>query len=96
MQQGFYVRRFGPSFVYLKFRCSRCKKLGEHYVKQEDWDAGMLKDGALEISGSEKVQFESMGKITIDEMISFHYELENLEGLEKIADGIVREVENES
>ena len=79
MQQGYYVRQFGPSYVYLKFRCSRCKKLGEHFIKQEDWEEGMLKDMTSDLSPSEKSRFESMGKISIDEMINFHYALEDLD-----------------
>ena len=35
VQHGYYLRLFGPSFVYVKFRCSRCKKLGEQFIKQE-------------------------------------------------------------
>jgi hypothetical protein len=85
MQQGYYVRQFGPSYVYIKFRCSRCKKLGEHFIKQEEWEEGLLRDSVLEVTSGEKSRFESLGKITIDEMINFHYELENLNKLpEKI------------
>jgi len=36
MQQGYYVKQLGPSYVYIKYRCSRCKKLGEHFVKQTE------------------------------------------------------------
>lgn len=81
MQQGYYVRQFGPSYVYIKFRCSRCKKLGEHFIKQEEWEEGLLKDNTTEISANEKSRFEELGKITIDEMINFHYELEGLNKL---------------
>lgn len=88
MQQGYYVRQFGPSYVYIKFRCSRCKKLGEHFIKQEEWEEGMLRDNALELSTSERSRFEGMGKITLDEMIDFHYELERLN---TIPDGIENE-----
>lgn len=85
MQQGYYGRQFGPSYVYIKFRCSRCKKLGEHFIKQEDWDEGLLKDNVSEISPSEKNRLEALGKITFDEMFDFHYALENLDKLpEKI------------
>ena len=89
MQKGYYIRPFGPSYVYIKFRCSRCKKLGEHYVKQEDWEEGLLRDNPLEVTSDEKSRFHGMGKITVDEMINFHYALE---GLDKIPDVI----ENES
>ena len=44
VQHGYYLRLFGPSFVYVKFRCSRCKKLGEQFIKQEEWEDGILKD----------------------------------------------------
>src|SRR5437667_5740125 len=81
MQQGYYMRQFGPSYVYIKFRCSRCKKLGEHFVKQEDWEEGLLKDVSTELSPTEKARFESLGTITVDEMIDFHYKLEGLDKL---------------
>lgn len=81
MQQGYYVRQFGPSYVYIKFRCCRCKKLGEHFIKQEDWEEGLLRDASTELNPSEKSRFESLGKITVDEMIDFHYRLETLDKL---------------
>jgi hypothetical protein len=81
MQQGYYVRHFGPSYVYIKFRCSRCKKLGEHFIKQEDWAEGILNDTVNEVDTNEKGRFEKLGKITIDEMIDFHYALDKLEAL---------------
>jgi hypothetical protein len=81
MQQGYYVRQFGPSYVYIKFRCSRCKKLGEHFIKQEDWEDGLLKDSTCELSPPERSRFDEMGKITIDEMINFHYALDGLDAL---------------
>jgi len=81
MQQGYYVRQFGPSYVYIKYRCSRCKKLGEHFIKQEDWEEGLLRDATSELTPTEKARFDEMGRITIDEMIDFHYALENLDKL---------------
>jgi DNA-directed RNA polymerase subunit RPC12/RpoP len=81
MQQGYYVRQFGPSYVYIKFRCSRCKKLGEHFIKQEDWNAALLEDNVSEITPEEKARFDAMGQITIEEMVNFHYELEALNSL---------------
>src|SRR5438477_7549864 len=94
MQQGYYMRQYGPSYVYIKFRCSRCKKLGEHFIKQEDWEEGMLKDSALEVGPSEKSQFEKMGKITIEEMINLHYALDEIEGLEGL-EGLPEKIDSE-
>jgi hypothetical protein len=78
MQTGYYPRMFGPSFVYVRFRCSRCKKLGEQFVKQEEWESGILKDATVETSTNEKQRFEELGPIQMQELVDFHKELENL------------------
>ena len=76
MQQGYYVKQFGPSFVYIKYRCSRCKKLGEHFVKQEEWEDGLLQDTQTEAKDDERTRFSSLGAITLEEMRQFHHALE--------------------
>lgn len=78
MQTGYYLRLFGPSFVYVKYRCSRCKKLGEQFVKQEDWEDGILRDVPSEVSADEKQKFEGLGSINIHEVIEAHQKLENI------------------
>ena len=85
MQHGYYLRLFGPSFVYVKFRCSRCKKLGEQFIKQEEWEDGILKDKVLELSPDEKEQFSTQGAISINEVIDFHFELEKMSDLKSLA-----------
>ena len=85
MQHGYYLRLFGPSFVYVKFRCSHCKKLGEQFIKQEEWEDGILKDSAIELSHDEKEQFTVQGAISINEVIDFHFELEKMSDLKSLA-----------
>jgi len=84
MQHGYYLRLFGPSFVYVKFRCSRCKKLGEQFIKQEEWEDGILKDKTIELSHDEKEQFSTQGAISINEVIDFHFELEQMSDLKSL------------
>ena len=81
MQQGYYMRQYGPSYVYIKYRCSRCKKLGEHFVKQEEWDDSLLSEITEEFTTSERSHFDQLGAITFNEMKAFHSELEQLEHL---------------
>ena len=85
VQHGLYLRLFGPSFVYVKFRCSRCKKLGEQFVKQEEWEEGILKDVAHEATSDERDQFAALGPIDINEVIDFHFNLENIADLKSLA-----------
>ncbi len=77
MQQGYYVKPIGPSFVYIKYRCSRCKKLGEHFVKQEEWEDGLLQDIQTEAKDEERVRFTGLGEITLEEMRQFHHALDS-------------------
>jgi hypothetical protein len=84
MQTGYYLRLLGPSFVYVKFRCSRCKKLGEQFVKQEDWEDGILKDIPSEVAELDKKKFEEMGPIGMDEQINFHFKLDQLDEIPEI------------
>jgi hypothetical protein len=84
MQTGYYLRLFGPSFVYVKYRCSRCRKLGEQFIKQEEWDGGILKDSLEEVGQDDKERFEDLGAIDINEVIDFHFALENLSTLDGV------------
>ncbi len=80
-QTGYYLRLVGPSFVYVKYRCSRCKKLGEQFVKQEEWEDGILRDVPSEVTPDEQQKFEQMGAIDIHECIDAHFELEKISDL---------------
>ena len=84
VQHGYYLRPFGPSFVYVKFRCSRCKKLGEQFIKQEEWEDGILKEVATEMGTDEREVFSTQGPIDINEVIDFHFALENLADLKSL------------
>jgi len=88
MQTGYYLRLFGPSFVYVKFRCSRCKKLGEQFVKQEEWEDDILSDAPCEMTKDELSKFKTLGKIDIHECIDAHFELEKISSLEELREAL--------
>ncbi|HEY3268418.1 MAG TPA: hypothetical protein VGM37_15975 [Armatimonadota bacterium] len=76
LQKGHFLRLFSPSFVYLKYRCSRCRRLGERFVPQEQWDDGALAEVPVEISPEERDRLGALGGIDLDEVIDFHFQLE--------------------
>ena len=85
MQTGYYPRPFGPSLVFVRFRCSRCKKLGEQYVKQEEWENGILKDATVEANENEKERFAALGPIEMNELVAFHRALDSLNDLSELS-----------
>jgi DNA-directed RNA polymerase subunit RPC12/RpoP len=77
-QTGFFLKTMGPSFIYIKYRCPRCRKLGEQFIEQTNWDPRVLQESISEIGPREKARFVSMGPITMDEVVNFHYRLRDL------------------
>ena len=72
---------FDDNLVHIRYRCSRCKKIGEQFVKQEEWESGILKDKTIEAAASEKERFAAMGAIEMRELVEFHEALEQLPNL---------------
>jgi hypothetical protein len=78
IQTGLYLSVLGPSFVYVRYRCGRCKRVGERLVQEDAWDPSVLKPSAGKAGEVDRRRFEEMGDITAEEVIEFHYALERL------------------
>ncbi len=78
IQTGLYLSVLGPSFVYVRYRCGRCKRVGEKLVQEEAWDPSVLGASPPRASESDRHRFEEMGEITPEEVIDFHYALDRL------------------
>lgn len=81
MQTGLYARMFGPSFVYVRYRCSRCKRKLEKFVKQDEWNESALFDNPHEANDTEQSAFEQMGPIEMNEQFEFHEHLNTMPSL---------------
>ncbi len=82
LQTGLYLSLVGPSFVYVRFRCARCKRVGEQLVEEEKWDPAILTAPAAELADTERRRFEQLGPITAEEMLSFHERLDGIDDLD--------------
>jgi DNA-directed RNA polymerase subunit RPC12/RpoP len=82
LQTGLYLSVLGPSYIYVRYRCGRCKRVGEKLVEQEAWDPSVLRADRRSnrpgLSKAEIRRFAKMGEITADEIIDFHYALDGL------------------
>jgi len=78
IQTGLYLSVLGPSFVYVRYRCARCKRIGERLIQEERWDPSVLRPAHRGMSGADLRRFAGMGEITAEEVIDFHYALEHL------------------
>jgi DNA-directed RNA polymerase subunit RPC12/RpoP len=78
IQTGLYLSVLGPSFVYVRYRCGRCKRVGEKLVQEDAWDPSVLQTPLPKANESDRQRFEEMGDITPEEVIDFHFALERL------------------
>lgn len=81
MRQRYFERQFGPSYVYIRYRCSYCKKLGECFIPREEWSVKLLNEITSETTEVELQHFSSLGPITFSEMRTFRHELEHMNAL---------------
>lgn len=79
IQTGLYVSVLGPSYVYVRFRCGRCKRVREQLIQEAAWDPSVLHECGAGVSDADLDRFERMGEITPEEVIEFHYRLDRLE-----------------
>jgi len=78
LQTGLYLSVLGPSFVYVRYRCGRCKRVGERLFEEQAWDPAVLRPTRTQASDPDLRRFERMGEISAEEVIDFHYDLERL------------------
>jgi hypothetical protein len=78
IQTGLYLGVFGPNYIYVRFRCGRCKRIGEQLVQEAEWDPSVLREAEAKTPPTDVARYEELGEITADEIIDFHYALENL------------------
>jgi hypothetical protein len=65
-------------YVYVKFRCQRCKRVGEAFVAESRWDWSILEPDRNEMSDTERDHFLDEEPISSEEILDFHRRLKTL------------------
>jgi hypothetical protein len=81
MRTDLYERAPGQNYVYVKFRCRRCKRLGQTFVPEARWDWTLLEPARDELSEPERERLAEAGPISDTEFLDFHLRLKNLDDL---------------
>ena len=82
LRHGIFMHRYRPLYAYVRYRCSRCKRLGEKLIDYELWDQSVLREPSAELTEEERTRFQQMGKISSDEVIEFVVALRQLKTLD--------------
>jgi DNA-directed RNA polymerase subunit RPC12/RpoP len=78
LQAGLHLSAQGTTYVYVRFRCARCKRLGQRLVRRDAWARAVLEPLGSRLSADERERFENLGPITAEEILDFHEGVERL------------------
>lgn len=81
LRTDLYERPSGREYVYVKYRCQRCKRMGETFVPESSWDWRIFEASRNELSETEAELFSSRAPISSEDVIDLHRELITLESL---------------
>ena len=86
----------GAEVVYIKYRCRRCKKIGEAFIPHEEWSADIFEAPRDEMAVEERDRFLDEGAISSGDVISFHRALQKAGTLSELARPEPREPKTEA
>jgi DNA-directed RNA polymerase subunit RPC12/RpoP len=81
LRTDLYERSSGRDCVYIKYRCSRCKRMGQAFIAENRWDWSILDAGRSEMSTSERDRFLDETPISAVELLNFHSQLQTISSL---------------
>ncbi len=79
LRTDLYERSSGREYVYVKYRCKRCKRMGEAFVAEHRWDWRMFEESKNELSESETELFSGQAPISSEELLDFHRQLAEIQ-----------------
>lgn len=85
LRTDLYERPSGREYVYVKYRCKRCKRLGETFVAESRWDWRIFEASRSELSEAETDSFAGQSPITEDDVLEFHKQLEAIDNATGLA-----------
>lgn len=72
LRTDLYERPSGREYVYVKYRCKRCKRVGETFVAENRWDWRIFEVPQNEMSESELEAFADQRPISSEDLLDFH------------------------
>lgn len=95
LRTDLYERRSSDGsaeYVCVRYRCRRCRRLGEAFVAEKLWDWSALELDNSELSEDEREVFRKSEPISEEDIKTFHDELETLHLFLEAGDATANEV----
>ena len=79
-----YERASGAEYVYVKYRCRRCKRLGEAFIPALEWEWDIFAAPANEMSLEERDRFLDEATISSNDVTAFHRALKTVDSWQQL------------
>lgn len=81
LRTDLYERPSGRNYVYVKFRCRRCKRLGQAFIAEGSWDWSVFEPARNEMNDNEREAFASQSPVSVSEILDFHCSLQDTDSI---------------
>ena len=85
LRTDLYERASGREYVYVKYRCRRCKRLGEAFVAENRWDWSVLEPARNEMTEAERDLFLDRAPISEVEYLEFQVDLREINCISELS-----------
>ena len=84
LRTDLYERSSGRDYVYVKFRCARCKRLGQIFIAENRWDWSVLEATRSDLNEAERDRFLDESPISSLECINFRRQMADIFSLDQL------------
>lgn len=88
LRTDLYERSSGQEYVYVKFRCARCKRIAQTFVPASDWDWKKLEPAPGELSSEERDRLLEEEPVQASDLLLFHEDMALIETAAQLADAL--------
>jgi len=88
LRTDLYERSSGQEYVYVKFRCARCKRIAQTFVPASAWDWKKLEPAPGELSSEERDRLLEEEPVQAGDLLLFHEDMALIETSAQLSDAL--------
>jgi hypothetical protein len=88
LRTDLYERSSGQEYVYVKFRCARCKRIAQSFVPASAWDWQKLEPAPGELSSEERDRLLEAEPVGAADLLLFHEDMAQIHTTAQLSDAL--------
>ena len=88
LRTDLYERSSGREYVYVKFRCARCKRIAQTFVPASSWDWHKLEAAPGELTIEERDRLLEAPSVDAVDLLAFHDDVAALETIAQLSSAL--------